>query len=157
LRLLFVTITMITSLFGYGTAIDWMSRLETAKEIAKVEKKPILLFIHSTACFYCTVLEKKVFPDKELQKQLKKDFILLALDGSTDADALLDSEGQAPPRYITSITPAFFFIGPDEEKLAARGTKHMVIYGFWTIEELKEWAQDAKKRFDKYYGKKYAK
>ena len=157
MRLIFVILLFVSSLFGYGTAIKWMSTLEDAKEIAQVEKKPILLFIHSTACFYCTVLEEKVFPDKELQAHLKKDFVLLALDGSTDADAFEGQDGQAPPRYITSVTPAFFFIGPDEEKLGGRGTKHMVIYGYWTIEELKEWSDDAIKKFQRYYGEKYAK
>ncbi|MBL0708887.1 MAG: thioredoxin family protein [Sulfurimonas sp.] len=157
MRLLLFTILTVSHLFGFGTAINWMTTLEDAKEAAKHEKKPIMLFIHSTACFYCTVLEEKVFPDKGLQEYLKKNFILLALDGSTDADAFEGQDGQAPPRYITSVTPAFFFIGPDEEKLGARGTKPMVIYGYWTIEELKEWSDDALKKFKKNYGEKYAK
>ena len=72
MKLLFITILITSSLFGFGTAIKWMSTLEDAKEFAQVEKKPILLFIHSTACFYCTVLEEKVFPDKGLQEHLKK-------------------------------------------------------------------------------------
>ena len=86
--LLFLTVNL---LFAYGTAIDWMANLGHAKELAKRDKKPIMLFIHSTACFYCTVLEEKVFPDTSLQEKIKKEFILVALDASTDADAF---EGQ---------------------------------------------------------------
>jgi len=156
LKLLLVSLLFISSLFGFGTAIDWMSNLEHAKELAKRDKKPILLFIHSTACFYCGVLEQKVFPDVALQKRLKKDFILLALDASTGSDSIEeDINDQAPARFITSVTPAFFFMGPEEEKLASRGEKHMTIYGYWTIDELNEWSDDALAKFKKYYGDKY--
>ncbi len=157
MKLFMISILVASHLFGFGTAIDWMSNLGDAKDMAKQERKPIMLFIHSTACFYCTVFEEKVFPDKGLQKHLRKNFVLLALDGSTDADAFEGQDGQAPPRYITSVTPAFFFLGPDEEYLGARGTKPMVIYGYWSIEELKEWSDDAYKKFKKGYGEKYAK
>lgn len=146
---------MLNSLFAYGTAIDWMANLGDAKELAKRDKKPIMLFIHSTACFYCTVLENKVFPDKSLQEKAQKDFMLIALDASTDADAFEGQEGQAPDRFITSVTPAFFFMGPDEEMLGSGGKKHMVIYGYWSIEDLKEWMDDAMRRFNKLYGDKY--
>jgi len=157
MRLIFIIVLSFSSLFGYGPAIKWLTTLESAKEIAIEEKKPIMLYIHSTACFYCTVLEKKVFPDKGLQEHLRKNFILLALDNSTGAGDFEGQDGQAPPRFITSVSPAFFFMGPNEEMLGARGTKHMTIYGFWSIEDLKAWSDDAYKKFLKYHGAKYGK
>jgi hypothetical protein len=53
------------------------------------------------------------------------------------------------------MTPAIYFMGPNEEKLSKKGKEHMVIYGFWTAQELKEWIDDAKRRFIKLYGEKY--
>lgn len=157
MRIILFLFMTLNSLFAYGTAIHWESNLNHAKELAKKNKKPIMLFIHSTACFYCTVLEEKVFPDKSLQEKIQKEFILVALDASTDADAFEGQDGQAPARFITSVTPAFFFMGPNEEKLGSAGKKHMTIFGYWSIEDLKEWTDDALRRFNNLYGEKYKK
>ena len=136
---------------------DWYRNLDEAKAKAVELKKPILLFIHSRNCFYCPKMIENVFPNPELAKQLNRDFILLSLDGSTDSDSIEeDVNDQAPPRFITSVTPAIFFMGPNEEKLTRSNKKHMVIYGYWSIEDMSQWADDALKRFKKRYGDKYA-
>jgi len=136
--------------------LEWMNNLEDAKEIALKEKKPIILFLHSRRCFYCPKLIEEVFPDPELQKFLKEHFILLSLDTSTGSDSIEEETAdQAPERFIVSMTPAFVFMGPREEKLYRKGKKHMIIYGFWTAPELIRWGQEALKRFDKLYGAHY--
>jgi hypothetical protein len=48
-------------------------------------------------------------------------------------------------------------MGPKEEKLTRTNKKHMVIFGFWNVSDMSEWADDALKRFKKMYGDKYAK
>lgn len=137
---------------------DWYRNLTEAKEKAVELKKPILLFIHSRSCFYCPKMIENIFPDPKLFKQMNRDFILVSLDGSTDSDSIQDDlSDQAPVRFITSVTPAIFFMGPNEEKLTKSDKKHMVIYGFWNVEDMSEWATDALKRFNKKYGDKYAK
>jgi thioredoxin-related protein len=140
----------------FGAELKWMNDLNEAKEYALKDKKPIIIFIHSRDCYYCPVLKKKVFTIKKVQKYLKENFILLSLDGSTDADGIEeDVNDQAPERFRTSITPAFFYIGPDEEMLSRKGKKHMVIYGYWKPQELIDWSKDAKRRFINLYGEKY--
>jgi len=90
--------------------------------------------------------------------RLYRDFILLSLDGSTGSDSIEEEvSDQAPPRFITSVTPAIFFMGPNEEKLTRSNKKHMVIYGFWNVSDMSEWADDALKGFKKMYGEKYGK
>ena len=83
---------------------------------------------------------------------------MLTLDTSTGSDSIEDeTSDQAPERFQVSMTPAFIFMGPQEEKLARKGKKHMIIYGFWTAKELEQWGRNALQRFKKLYGEKYGK
>ena len=138
--------------------LGWMNNLEDAKELAQKQKKPIILFLHSKRCFYCPKLIENVFPKPKVRKFLKDNFIQLSLDTSTGSDSIEeDTADQAPERFIVSMTPAFVFMGPNEEKLARKGKKHMIIYGYWNEDELIKWGEIALKRFKKLYGEKYAK
>jgi len=138
--------------------LGWMNNLEEAKHLAKEQKKPIILFLHSQRCFYCPKLIEEVFPVPEVQKFLKENFVMLDLDVATGSDSIEEDTGdQAPERFIVSMTPAFVFMGPDEEKLYRKGKKHMIIYGFWKPDELIRWGEEAMKRFDKLHGGKYEK
>ena len=160
LKLLIVTLLMLSSLSAdlIELSTDWYRNLGEAKEKAVELKKPILLFLHSRDCFYCPKMIENIFPNPKLAEQLNRDFILLSLDGSTGSDSIEEEvTDQAPQRFITSVTPAIFFMGPDEEKLTRSSKKHMVIYGFWSVEDTSAWADDALKRFKKRYGEKYAK
>ncbi len=154
--LLFIMFTFTLSLFGSELGIDWRNDVNDAKEAAKKQKKPIIVFLHSRSCFYCPKIIEQVLPNPKVKKFLNKNFIKLALDTSTGSDSIEDEvTDQAPPRFIVSITPAFIFMGPNEEKLARNGKKHMIIYGYWTPQQLIKWGKDALKRFHKLYGKKY--
>jgi len=160
MRLLFISFLIISSLFGdmIELSSDWYRNLGEAKEKAVELKKPILLFIHSRNCFYCPKMIENIFPTPKLAEHLNRDFVLLSLDGSTGSDSIEEEvTDQAPQRFITSVTPAIFFMGPDEEKLTRSNKKHMVIFGYWSAEDMSEWADDALKRFKKRYGEKYAK
>ena len=143
--------------FGANDIVNgWDTDLDQAKADAKRLKKPIILFLHSVSCFYCPKVIENVLPNPKLAKFLKKNFVRLELDTSTGSDSI-ESEvtDQAPPRFIVSITPAFVFMGPDEEKLARNGKKHMIVYGYWDVNDTRKWAEDALKRFKTLYGDKY--
>lgn len=143
-------------IYSAELGIDWMNSVEDAKLVAKEKKKPIILFLHSRSCFYCPKVIEQVLPDPKVKKFLDKNFVKLELDTSTGSDSIEDeTSDQAPPRFIVSITPAFIFMGPNEEKLARNGKKHMIIYGFWNQEQLIKWGKDALRRFHRLYGKKY--
>ncbi len=134
----------------------WETDLEQAKEDANRLKKPIILFLHSVSCFYCPKVIENILPNPRLAKFLEKNFVRLELDTGTGSDSI-ESEvtDQAPPRFIVSITPAFVFMGPNEEKLARNGKKHMIVYGYWDVNDTMKWAKDALKRFKTLYGDKY--
>lgn len=137
--------------------LGWMDNLDEAKSIAAKTKKPIILFLHSQRCFYCPKLVENVFPDPKVQKFLTEHFVKLDLDVATGSDSIEeDTAGQAPERFIVSMTPAILFMGPKEEKFYRKGKKHMIIYGFWKPDELITWGKEALKRFEKLYGGTYA-
>lgn len=157
LILFIVIIISANTLFAANDIVKgWETDLQQAKDDAKRLKKPIILFLHSVSCFYCPKVIENVLPNPKLAKFLEKNFIRLELDTSTGSDSI-ESEvtDQAPPRFIVSITPAFVFMGPDEEKLARNGKKHMIVYGYWGVEDTMKWAKDALKRFKTLYGDKY--
>ncbi len=152
---IFIAILFIIS-SAFSADLEWMHDLEEAKSYAIKANKPIILFIHSRNCYYCPIFKEKIFTDKKVQNYLKENFILLSLDGSTDADSIEeDVNDQAPERFRTSITPAFFYMGPKEEMLSRKGKKHMIIYGYWNPQELIDWSKDAKRRFKNLYGETY--
>jgi len=156
LFLLIVQLIYVSSLFGVDVSRDWQNNLEEAKADAVRLKRPIILFLHSRNCFYCPKIIEQVFPDPKLYKFLEENFVKLAMDTGTGSDSIEeDVTDQAPERFIVSITPAFIFMGPNEEKLARGGKKHMIIYGFWTPAELQKWGEVALERFKKMYGDKY--
>ena len=158
-RLSAFIIFIMVSNFVYGAndiVKGWNTDLNYSEREAKHLKRPIILFLHSVSCFYCPKVIEDVLPNPKLAKFLKKNFVRLELDTSTGSDSI-ESEvtDQAPPRFIVSITPAFIFMGPNEEKLARNGKKHMIVYGFWNAEDMEKWAKDALRRFKTLYGDKY--
>jgi hypothetical protein len=99
---------------------------------------------------------EEVFPDPKVAAFLKKNFVRLSLDVATGSDSIEeDASDQAPERFIVSMTPAFVYMGPKEEKLYRKGKKHMIVYGYWKPDEFIQWGKEALKRFDKLYGKTY--
>ena len=136
--------------------LGWMQNLNDAKEKALKEHKPIILFLHSRRCFYCPKMIEEVFPDPKVSAFLTANFVRLDLDVATGSDSIEeDDSGQAPERFLVSMTPAFVYMGPKEEKLYRKGKKHMIIYGYWKPSDFIRWGHEALKRFDKLYGKRY--
>lgn len=139
---------------SWQDGLDWQADLEDAKQLAKYHNKMIYLFLESRTCFYCPKLKKEVFNQPKFQEKIKKHFIPVILDNSTDYDSDVENIGQAPSRLIVSMTPAIYFMGANEEKLARRGKKHMIIYGMWSEEQMLEWMDDAIKKYEKLHGAK---
>lgn len=141
--------------YNWEKGVDWQHEFSEAKELAKYHKKPIFIFLESRTCFYCPKLKEEIFTKKEFQDKVNKYFIPVILDNSLDADSDVENTGQCPPRLTVSMTPAIYFMGPDEEKLSRKGKKHMLIYGMWTLKQMLTWMDDSLKKFEKLHGEKY--
>ena len=153
IRILFALFT--TFSLANADKINWQHDLDDAKELAQFSKKPIFMFLESRNCFYCPKLLNDIFPDPRISKIINEDFIPVLLDNSIDADSDVENTGQAPERLTVSMTPAIYFMGPEEEKFNRKGKKHMIVYGMWNKKQMLEWLSDAKRKYNKLYGDKY--
>ena len=152
---LLLTISLVQADYKWEKGLDWQHEFNEAVELANYHKKPIFIFLESRTCFYCPKLKEEIFNQPKFQEKIKKYFIPVVLDNSLDADSDVNNTGQCPPRLTVSMTPAIYFMGPNEEKLARKGKKHMIIYGMWTLEQMLSWMDDAIKKFEKMHGEQY--
>ena len=78
LKKLFIIILLIINanfVFGASDIVDgWETDLDSAESNAIRLKKPIILFLHSTSCFYCPKVIENVLPNPKLAKFLKDNF-----------------------------------------------------------------------------------
>lgn len=153
--LIFLVFTALNADNEWEKGLDWQHEFNEATELAKYHKKPIFIFLESRTCFYCPKIREEIFTQPEFQEKIKKYFIPAVLDNSLDADSDVENTGQMPPRLTVSMTPAIYFMGPDEEKLSRKGKKHMIIYGMWNLKQTLAWMDDAINKFEKLHGEKY--
>ena len=158
-KILLIIMIITTSLFAEKDVnnIKWQYELEDAKELAQQFKKPIFLFLESRKCYYCPILKETTFADPRVEKEINENFIPVKLDNSLGAESDVENSGHAPERLTTSMTPAIYLMGPNEEMFSRKGKKHMIIYGMWKPKDLLAWLEDAQRKFKKLYGDKYEK
>lgn len=157
-KILVTFLLIYSSIFASNAWQDgliWQNEFEDGIQVANYKKKPIFLFLDSRTCFYCPKLKAEVLSHPKFQEKIKNYFTPLYLDNSLDYDSDVANTGQVPERLSVSMTPAIYFMGPNEEKLSRRGTKHMIIYGMWNINQMLAWMDDAIKKFEKLHGDKY--
>ncbi len=153
--ILFFLFTLVS--ISSANGIKWQYELNDAKELAQHFNKPIFLFLESRSCYYCPIMKEKTFTNKKVIEKINKDFIAVILDNSLGSESDVENNGHAPERLTTSMTPAIYLMGPQEEMLSRKGKKHMILYGMWNADELLEWIDDAKRKFHKLYGANYEK
>lgn len=72
--------------FIFANPSYWIqNNIIKAGEVAKKQKKPILIDFFSKDCYYCLVLEKEVYSSKEF-RDWKDKFILVRIDGDNFPD-----------------------------------------------------------------------
>ena len=92
-----VLFTLLFTFIGFSSlfAQDWQTNLATAKEIAKKEKKPIVLvFQGSDWCGPCIKLDRDVWSTEEFKKYSKEHFVMLKADFPKRSKNALSKEQQ---------------------------------------------------------------
>ena len=83
--------------------VDWYPWGPEALAKAKKENKPIFLSIGYSSCYWCHVMERKVFMNEEIAKFMNKHFINIKVDREERPD--IDDI------YMTSLTIYFQLVG----------------------------------------------
>ncbi|HEY3251015.1 MAG TPA: thioredoxin domain-containing protein, partial [Ignavibacteria bacterium] len=60
--------------------VDWFSWGEEAFEKAKKEDKPIFLSIGYSTCYWCHVMEREIFENKEISEEMNRIFVNIKVD-----------------------------------------------------------------------------
>jgi thiol:disulfide interchange protein len=100
----------------------WIENYEAALQKARAENKPVFLNFTGVTCTNCRWMEKNMFPEREVQKQLSR-FVLAELytdrekpDEVRSADEK-NAERQAA-QFKSAALPLYAIISPDEKTLA---------------------------------------
>jgi thiol:disulfide interchange protein DsbD len=100
---------------------SWIENYEAALQKARVENKPVFLNFTGVTCTNCRWMEKNMFPDPQVRKQLGR-FVLAELytDRETPdhkAEDEKNAERQAN-QFKSAALPLYVIISPDEKALA---------------------------------------
>ena len=97
--------------------VEWLDSYEEAFKQSSIENKPILVDFYTNWCYWCEVLDKKVYPDSLVEEVLKQ-FILLKVNAEKEVEfaerynvasfptlLLLDEKGEEFYEIDDYITP----------------------------------------------------
>ena len=93
--------------------VDWYPWNDEALERAKKENKLIFLSVGYSTCYWCHVMERKVFSNPEIAKMMNKDFINIKIDREERPD--LDEIYMTATQLLTQRGgwPNSVFLTPD--------------------------------------------
>ncbi|XP_029919746.1 anterior gradient protein 2 homolog [Myripristis murdjan] len=84
---------------GWGDQLIWAQTYEEALFWARSKNKPLMVIFHLEDCPHSAAMKKVVSEDKEIQRILDEDFVVLNLVYET-TDKHLSPDGQYVPRII---------------------------------------------------------
>uniref|UniRef100_A0A8C5A4I4 Anterior gradient 2 n=1 Tax=Gadus morhua TaxID=8049 RepID=A0A8C5A4I4_GADMO len=84
---------------GWGDQLIWAQTYEEALYWSRWRNKPLLVIFHLEDCPHSALMKKAFADDKEVQKILDEDFIVLNLMYET-TDKHLSPDGQYVPRFL---------------------------------------------------------
>lgn len=66
---------------------------EEAEKLSKENPKPFVVFIHTSWCNYCKMMENSTFKNPEIITILNSDFYFISLDAESKNDILFNNHG----------------------------------------------------------------
>ena len=109
MKLLISILLFTISLFASG--INFEKDLETAKQKAITENKPLMIMYSTPTCPECNYMKKKVFKDKEIISYANDNFVSVIMDIKKDEKIL-------PYKFIG--IPTFYFADAKNMKLLSK-------------------------------------
>jgi thiol:disulfide interchange protein DsbD len=111
----------VASLSGGSGKSEWIESYDMAIEKARAENKPVFLNFTGVTCTNCRWMEKNMFPDPLVKKELDR-FVLAELftDRETSAHQAEDEKNaeRQSRQFGSAALPLYAIIAPDEKTLA---------------------------------------
>jgi len=108
--------------------VDWREWSDETLELAREQDKPIFLSVGYSTCYWCHVMERKVFSDPDIAAIMNEDFINIKIDRETRPDIdqiymmatrLMTRSGGWPNSvFLTPELKPFFagtYFGPEDQ------------------------------------------
>jgi len=99
----------------------WLENYEAALQKARAENKPVFLNFTGVTCTNCRWMEKNMFPDPQVKKELDR-FVLAELftDRETPEHKVEDDKNaeRQSSKFGSAALPLYVIISPDEKALA---------------------------------------
>jgi len=100
---------------------DWIESYDAALQKARAENKPLFLNFTGVTCTNCRWMEKNMFPDPQVKKELDR-FVLAELftDRETPEHRAADEKNaeRQSTKFGSAALPLYVIISPDEKTLA---------------------------------------
>ena len=88
---------------------EWFTDFKKGLEVAKKERKLVLIYFYAEHCPYCYQVEEFVFGDPDVEKFLKKNFVVVSIDYTQDE--------KLSKKYNVFGTPTFVILDPKTGKV----------------------------------------
>ena len=110
LKIVFLSIALCAS-FSFGCDISWKNSLVAAKKTAAISKKPIMVFVSSPTCPYCTMMSETTLGDESVCELVNEKFVpLIVIDGSAEM----------PKNAKVRGVPTILFVDSTENEVAQK-------------------------------------
>jgi len=96
---------------SFACEIKWQNSLDVAKKASTKTKKPIMVFVSSPTCPYCTMMHETTFEDESVCELVNSKFVpLIVFDGSADM----------PKNSRVRGVPTIIFVDSNENEIAQK-------------------------------------
>jgi thioredoxin-related protein len=91
--------------YTYIADIKWYKTYDEGAKVARDTGKPMFLYFWAIWCKYCEKFHTEVYPDPEVSRYLKEEFVLVAVD--------LDENKEDAQRFGVQFPPHLIFLSPE--------------------------------------------
>lgn len=96
--------------YTYIAGMKWYKNYDEGQKAAREQNKPMLVYFWTVWCKFCQTLHEEVYPDPEISRILKEDFVLVAVD--------LDENKVDARRFGVQYPPYLIFLTPEGKQIA---------------------------------------
>lgn len=86
--------------YTYISNLVWYNRYDDGAAVAKELNKPMFVYFWTIWCTYCEKMHKEVYDSPDVNKILKEDFVLVAVDMDVNKEDTNKFGVSAPPHEI---------------------------------------------------------